>query len=61
MLEKIERLLTVSEVADVLRVDETTIRRWIKSGLLEAITLPHPGKRQSYRVKQSTIEALMKS
>ena len=34
-------LLTVREVAKQLRVDDTTVRRWIKNGALEAITLPH--------------------
>ncbi len=38
-----EELLTVREVARRLRVDDTTVRRWIKSGSLEAITLPHRG------------------
>ncbi len=52
-------LLTVSEVAKQLRVDDTTVRRWIKSGVLEAITLPHSGVRQAYRIRRSTLEALL--
>lgn len=60
MAEEPERLLTVREVARQLRVDDTTVRRWIKSGSLEAITLPHRGKRQAYRIKQSTLDALIK-
>jgi excisionase family DNA binding protein len=56
-----EELLTVREVARRLRVDDTTVRRWIKSGALEAITLPHRGKRQAYRVKKSTLDALLQS
>jgi excisionase family DNA binding protein len=52
-------LLTVSEVAERLRVDDTTVRRWIKSGALDAILLPHRGKRQGYRVKKSTLDALI--
>ncbi len=52
-------LLTVREVAGYLRVDDTTIRRWIKSGSLEAVTLPHRGKRQAYRIRKSTLEALL--
>lgn len=51
MTEKITELLTVREVAQRLRVDETTVRRWIKTGALEAITLPNQGKRHSYRVR----------
>ena len=36
-------LLTVSEVARILRVDDTTVRRWIKEGALEALPLPKEG------------------
>ena len=54
-------LLTVSEVADVLRVDDTTVRRWIKQGALEAISLPHVNARQGYRVRRSTLENLIGS
>ncbi len=52
-------LLTVSEVAEMLRVDDTTVRRWIKQGALEAITLPHVNKRQAYRIKRETLNKLM--
>ena len=52
-------LLTVHEVARQLRVDDTTVRRWIKNGVLEAITLPHRGARQAYRIRRSTLNALL--
>jgi excisionase family DNA binding protein len=52
-------LLTVREVAKQLRVDDTTVRRWIKNGVLEAITLPHRGARQAYRIRRSTLDALL--
>jgi excisionase family DNA binding protein len=52
-------LLTVHEVAEQLRVDDTTVRRWIKNGVLEALSLPHMGKRQSYRVKRITLNTLL--
>jgi excisionase family DNA binding protein len=52
-------LLTVSEVAHILRVDDTTVRRWVKLGVLEAITLPHVNKRQGYRIKRSTLEHVL--
>ncbi|MDQ6660487.1 MAG: helix-turn-helix domain-containing protein [Chloroflexota bacterium] len=52
-------LLTVSEVAQQLRVDDTTVRRWIKNGVLEAISLPHRGARQAYRIRRSTLDALL--
>jgi excisionase family DNA binding protein len=52
-------LLTVREVAKRLRVDDTTVRRWIKLGVLEAISLPHRGARQAYRIRRSTLETLL--
>ena len=61
MPEEMDELLTVREVAQRLRVDDTTVRRWIKSGALEAVTLPHKGRRQAYRVKRSTMDKLLKS
>jgi excisionase family DNA binding protein len=57
--EQREDLLTVHEVAQRLRVDDTTVRRWIKSGAMEAVALPHRGKRQAYRVKKTTLDALL--
>jgi excisionase family DNA binding protein len=54
-----EDLLTVREIAQRLRVDDTTVRRWIKNEALEAITLPHRGKRQAYRIRQSTLDKLL--
>ena len=54
-------LLTVHEVATRLRVDDTTVRRWINNGVLSAITLPHLGKRQGYRVRQSVLDTVLKS
>ena len=53
-------LLTVGEVARQLRVDVTTVRRWISNGSLHAIRLPAVGKRHVYRIKQSTLDALLK-
>jgi excisionase family DNA binding protein len=56
-----EKLWTVSEIAQRLRVDDTTVRRWIKQGALSAIVLPHVGERQAYRVTDETLEALLSS
>lgn len=58
-MEQADELLTVREVARRLRVDDTTVRRWIKHGTLEAVSLPHVGKRQAYRVRRSTIDTLL--
>ncbi len=54
-----EELLTISEVAKRLRVDDTTVRRWVKLGVLDAISLPHKGKRQAYRIRQSTLDKIV--
>jgi excisionase family DNA binding protein len=58
---KNDELLTVREVARRLRVNDTTVRRWIKAGSLKAISLPCYGVRHAYRIKQSTIDALLAS
>ena len=54
-----QELLTVGEVAEILRVDATTVRRWVKQGVLEAIALPHVNKRCAYRIKRETLDALL--
>ncbi len=55
-----DTLLTVPEVAEQLRVDDTTVRRWIKQGALEAIVLPHVNKRTAYRIRRSTLDAILR-
>ena len=57
--KKEEHLLTIAEVAKRLRVDSTTVRRWINTGTLEAVNLPHVNKRHSYRIKESTLAGLL--
>ena len=54
-----KELLTVHEVARMLRVDDTTVRRWIKLDVLDAIALPHRGLRQAYRIRRNTFTALV--
>ena len=54
-----EALLTVAEVARQLRVDATTVRRWIKQGMLKAVELPHSEKRNSYRISRQTLDDLL--
>lgn len=59
--ENENELLTVQEVAKQLRVDDTTVRRWISQGTLQAITLPNSvsKRRHSYRIPSSTLRHLM--
>jgi excisionase family DNA binding protein len=52
-------LLTVDEVAKILRVDATTVRRWIKSGAMDGVPLPTNGKRQAYRVRRKTLDNVL--
>lgn len=59
MLQQREELLTVQEVAERLRVNEATVRRWIKNGSLQAIKLPHRGKREIYRVRRTTLDSVL--
>lgn len=55
-------LLKVAEVARLLRVNDTTVRRWVKGGVLEAVVLPHVSRRrQVYRVHRSTLDRLLNS
>ena len=53
-----KEFMTVHEVASSLRVDDTTVRRWIKNGALESIVLPHQGKRCTYRIPKSSYDKL---
>ena len=57
--EKMDELFTITEVAKTLRVDETTVRRWVKQGLLEAVVLPHRNKRHVYRIKKKTVDSIV--
>jgi excisionase family DNA binding protein len=52
-------LLTVRDVARILRVDDTTVRRWVKQGALEAVVLPHVNARQMYRFKRETLNRVL--
>ena len=54
-----DELMTVAEVARVLRVDATTVRRWVKEGTLEAVALPHAHKRRAFRIKRETLEKVL--
>ncbi len=58
-LEEPMELLTVQEVARIFRVDNTTVRRWIKYEILPAMKLPHRNKRTQYRIRSSDIERIL--
>lgn len=58
-VEPSENLLTIPEVAKALRVDSTTVRRWIGIGALDAVALPHARKRKAYRIKESVLARML--
>jgi len=55
-----EELLTVSEVARILRVQDVTVRRWIRLGALEAISLPYYGTiRHIHRISREELDRIL--
>ena len=54
-----ERLFTVSEVAERLRVNEETVRRWIRTGRLVAV-MPG-GRKAGYRISERAVRAMLSS
>lgn len=55
-----KELFTVAEIARILRCDSTTIRRWIKQGVLEAVMLPSlNGIKRGYRIKRETLDKVL--
>ena len=52
-----QEYFTPRQVAQRLRVDYTTVIRWIKTGLLDVETIQE-GRRNRHRIKQSVIEAI---
>ncbi len=52
-------LLTVSEVAHMLRVNSVTVRRWVKSGALRAVVLPRKNKRHTYRIRREDLNTIL--
>ena len=52
-----QEYLTPREVAKRLRVNYTTVMRWIRTGLLEAETIGE-GRRNRHRIKKATLDTL---
>lgn len=53
-------LLTIAEVARILRVDDLTVRRWAAQGALDVVRLPSAtGKRQGYRIQRATLNRIL--
>jgi len=59
---EIPDLLTISEVARILRWDEVTVRRHIRSSVIPIwaiVRLPHHGKRAKYRIKRAWLDQMI--
>ncbi len=54
-----EQVLTVSEVADRLRLKPETVRRWLRSGKLRGISLGSDSA--GWRVPESEVRRLLNS
>jgi excisionase family DNA binding protein len=52
-----DRLLTVQEVAERLRVNAETVRRWLRQGRLHGM-MPG-GDRAGYRIRESELRRFM--
>ena len=52
-----ERLMTVREVADRLRVNPYTVRRWLRDGALKGRLLG--GRRAGYRIAESDLRQFL--
>lgn len=55
-----DEFLSVPEVAEHLAVDVTTVRRWIKAGLLPGTIRTSPG-RGDYRIPLATVRQFEKA
>jgi excisionase family DNA binding protein len=52
-----ERVLTVREAAERLRVTEESVRRWLRAGRLRGVMIG--GQRSGYRIPESEVERLL--
>ena len=51
--------MTVREVARLLRVDTTTVKRWIYHGKLDAFALPNTGIRKEHRIPRAAVNKIL--
>lgn len=53
-----DRMLTVKEAAERIRVDPETVRRWLRSGKLHGVKIS--ATRGGYRIATSEVERLLR-
>jgi len=52
-----QSVLTVPEVAERLRLNEETVRRWLRTGKIQGVRLG--GTRAGYRIPASEVDRLL--
>lgn len=58
-LERVaEKMLTVDEVADAMRVNPETVRRWIRSGQLRGVRMATGRGGGAYKIPESELVRL---
>ena len=50
--------LTVSEAADILKVNEETVRRWVRAGELPVLDLG--GQKTGYRILRAELDRFLR-
>jgi len=51
-----ERLYTIEEIVDMLKVHEQTVRRWLKNEELHGVLL---GRKAGWRIRSSELERFL--
>jgi len=59
MKDEIEELLTLQQVADILKVNAQTLRRWDSKGILKAIRVGSRKGVGDRRYRKSDVEAYL--
>lgn len=54
-------IMTTAEVAELLRVSDTTVSRWANDGLLPALKVGDRGSKGTIRFRRSDVEAFLTS
>lgn len=54
-----DELLTIREVAEMLRVDDTTVRRWIQQQTIAALTIRTGKRHHLYRIPRAALNAIL--
>ena len=53
-----EEILTLDQIATILKIHIATVQRWARTGQINAIRL---GNKSGYRVRRSDFEAFLKA